>query len=122
MPGGDRTGPLGRGPMTGRRAGLCAGYGMPGFANPVPGWGFGFGAGRGPRGHGFGAAGRGWRHRVRPFGWTWATGPGGFVGPGPYPDTASTRQDLEARAEVLEEELAALKKCLSDMGPDADKS
>jgi hypothetical protein len=25
MPGGDKTGPMGEGPMTGRRAGICAG-------------------------------------------------------------------------------------------------
>lgn len=29
MPGGDRTGPLGRGPMTGRGAGYCSGFDMP---------------------------------------------------------------------------------------------
>ncbi len=33
MPGGDRTGPWGMGPRTGRRAGFCSGYGMPGFMN-----------------------------------------------------------------------------------------
>ncbi len=43
MPGGDRTGPMGLGPMTGRAAGICAGYPTPGFANPIPG----FGRGRG---------------------------------------------------------------------------
>jgi len=35
MPGGDGTGPAGLGPMTGRTAGFCAGYPVPGFANPV---------------------------------------------------------------------------------------
>jgi hypothetical protein len=30
MPWGDGTGPMGLGPMTGRRAGFCAGFGMPG--------------------------------------------------------------------------------------------
>ena len=40
MPGGDRTGPAGMGPMTGRRAGYCAGLKIPGVANP----------GRGPTG------------------------------------------------------------------------
>lgn len=34
MPRGDRTGPAGRGPMTGRGAGYCAGYPVPGFMNP----------------------------------------------------------------------------------------
>ena len=33
MPRGDRTGPDGMGPMTGRRMGYCAGYDMPGYAN-----------------------------------------------------------------------------------------
>jgi len=30
MPGGDGTGPAGMGPMTGRAAGYCAGYPVPG--------------------------------------------------------------------------------------------
>lgn len=64
MPRGDATGPAGLGPMTGRAAGYCAGYNMPGYANPIGGRGFGmgygrgFGFGRGSRGGGFG-----WRHR-----------------------------------------------------------
>ena len=45
MPGGDGTGPMGMGPMTGRAAGYCAGYPMPGFMNAIPGRGIG---GRGP--------------------------------------------------------------------------
>jgi len=51
MPLGDRTGPLGLGPMTGRAAGFCAGYPVPGYLNPIPGRGW-FGVGRGgfPRG------------------------------------------------------------------------
>lgn len=40
MPWGDRTGPMGYGPMTGRAAGYCAGYPTPGYANPIPGRGF----------------------------------------------------------------------------------
>jgi len=54
MPGGDRTGPWGAGFMTGRAAGYCGGYSVPGYANPVRGYGRGFGRGRG---RGFG---RGW--------------------------------------------------------------
>jgi len=51
MPRGDRTGPAGMGPMTGRGAGPCAGYDVPGYATPGPrrglGWrGFGRGFGR----------------------------------------------------------------------------
>ncbi len=40
MPRGDGTGPMGLGPMTGRGMGYCAGYPVPGFMNPVPGFGF----------------------------------------------------------------------------------
>jgi len=48
MPRGDGTGPAGMGPMTGRGAGYCAGYPVPGFMNPVGGRGYwGWGRGRG---------------------------------------------------------------------------
>jgi len=61
MPRGDGTGPMGMGPMTGRAAGYCAGYPVPGFMNPYGGrLGLGLGFGRG--------GGRGWRN------WYWATG------------------------------------------------
>jgi len=55
MPRGDGSGPMGMGPMTGRAAGYCAGYGVPGFMNP----GFGYGRGRGGMGRGMGWR-RGW--------------------------------------------------------------
>ena len=71
MPGGDRTGPRGLGPMTGRGAGFCSGYPGPGYSIAGPGcgpWGrrWGMGAGRGGpgggRGFGF-RAGAGWAGR-----------------------------------------------------------
>jgi len=86
MPFGDGTGPMGLGSMTGRGMGFCAGFGSPGFANPVPGypyrygygplvpmwprrsWGFGRALGRG-FGRGFG---RGWR-RWGPYGYPWVS-------------------------------------------------
>jgi len=37
MPRGDGTGPAGMGPMTGRAAGFCAGFPVPGYMNPVVG-------------------------------------------------------------------------------------
>ena len=64
MPGGDRTGPRGMGPLTGRHMGYCAGYATPGYTNPGPGYGPGMGYGRGMgwgRG-GYGGGGRGWRN------------------------------------------------------------
>jgi hypothetical protein len=45
MPRGDKTGPSGAGPMTGRAAGYCAGYTFPGYINPRRGYGRGFGRG-----------------------------------------------------------------------------
>ena len=47
MPGGDGTGPLGHGPMTGRAAGYCAGFTRPGYDNLSFVRGFGRGWGRG---------------------------------------------------------------------------
>lgn len=62
MPGGDRTGPVARGPMTGRGAGFCTGYGVPGYANS----GYGAGAcwtgrGSGRRNRFFSTGVPGWR-------------------------------------------------------------
>lgn len=62
MPRGDGTGPMGMGPGTGRAAGYCAGFNVPGYMNPVPGRRF-F-----PRHWGFAGRGRGYRH------WFYATG------------------------------------------------
>jgi len=54
MPGGDRTGPLGRGPMTGRAAGFCSGYPRPGFGQRYGrSWGRSIGRGFRGRGRGF---------------------------------------------------------------------
>jgi len=64
MPGGDRTGPLGQGPRTGRGLGWCNDNDRPGYADPAPGRGLGLGRGRGAvmgRGLGRGGGrGRGW--------------------------------------------------------------
>lgn len=62
MPGGDGTGPMGLGQMTGRGTGYCAGFRVAGYANPTPGRGLGMGRRRG-RGRG-----RGWRHPYSPDG------------------------------------------------------
>ncbi|MBH1939431.1 DUF5320 domain-containing protein [Mobilitalea sibirica] len=36
MPRGDGSGPIGLGAMTGRSAGFCAGFQVPGYRNPFP--------------------------------------------------------------------------------------
>lgn len=63
MPRGDRTGPMGMGPMTGRGAGYCAGNTAPGYANPggfTGGYPCGYGRGRGYRGMYYGTGMPGW--------------------------------------------------------------
>jgi len=109
MPGGDRTGPWGLGPRTGRAAGYCAGYDMPGYANPVYDRGFGRG-----RGRGFGR--RFWR-RGRGFGWR-----GAYPYPAPYyPETysESSREEekayLEDMIKGLEEEIKMLRQRLQEL-------
>lgn len=98
-------GPRGQGPMTGRGAGYCAGYGVPGFMNPVRTGGYRGGGGWGGGGGGFGGGARGgWRHRH----WYYATGlPGrqrawmGWPGPGAWdpgmvPPAFSREEELAA--------------------------
>lgn len=67
MPGGDRTGPEGGGPMTGRREGYCTGNDAPGYTSGTPGLarrgaGFRGGGGYGRRARG-GGGGRGMGNR-----------------------------------------------------------
>ena len=74
MPGGDGTGPMGLGPMTGRAAGYCAGYPAPGFMNPIPGrW-----AGYPAPAYGYGAA-PAYGYGVAPgYGYGYGMAPGYF--------------------------------------------
>ncbi|WP_052880840.1 DUF5320 domain-containing protein [Kiritimatiella glycovorans] len=122
MPGGDGTGPAGMGPMTGRAAGYCAGYGVPGYANPVPGRGFGFGRGRGGFGRGLGFGFRGGRGRG-------GYGPQPYAAPAyppagaPYPYGAAPapEQELEAlkgQAGSLQEALEDIRKRIADLESD----
>ena len=84
MPGGDRTGPMGRGPMTGRAAGNCAGYPTPGFANPIPG----FGRGRGKRFYPYANADQAYPNAYQGYGYAY---PGsGYYGQ-PYAPYGSRR-------------------------------
>ncbi len=64
MPGGDKRGPNGEGPMTGRSVGYCADNDQPGYMNPGPGGG---GMRRGQGGQG-GGLGRRWRRGAGGFG------------------------------------------------------
>ena len=102
MPGGDRTGPMGRGPMTGRAAGLCAGYPYPGYT--TPGYGQGFGRGRGQ------GVGRGFWGRGRRF---WYRGNNDV--PFNQPSTEEEKVYLENLVKNLEDELKAIKDKLQDL-------
>jgi hypothetical protein len=117
MPGGDRTGPLGLGPMTGRRAGLCSGYPFPGYLNPIPGRGW-FGVGRGgfPRGGGRGrtfGGGRGWWWRSGFYGYS-PYAPG-FPPAYPEPTAEEEKEILHDELAALEEEIKAIKTRMSEL-------
>jgi len=124
MPRGDRTGPMGMGAMRGRAAGYCAGFGMPGYANPVPGRGFGmgFGRGRGAWGRGFGSGGRGWRHMFYATGLPGWARFGGYADPYVKPDPEMEKQVLKNQAEAMQEELEEIKKRLSEIETDTASS
>jgi len=113
MPRGDRTGPGGRGPRTGRGAGYCTGYPIPGFRNPVPG-------------------GRGFRHMYYATGLPgWARGGygSGPAAPTPfYPPPAEytgesisakeKKEFLQAQLNQLNEQAEELKKELDRLEED----
>lgn len=117
MPGGDRTGPMGSGPMTGRAAGFCVGYPVPGYMNPVGGRGYRrWGSGRGFRGRG---GGRGWAR----FGYGYPAWGGPVAGPytpypwpdAPAPTTQQELDDLKAQAEYLEDDLEGVKNRIEEL-------
>jgi len=98
------------GPMTGRAAGYCAGYSMPGFANPIGGRGMGMGWGGG-RGFGRGMAwGRrgGWRRWGVPY------DPGG--GCVPYAGAPMVEPTPDQERSVLESQMKALRDQMDAIG------
>lgn len=113
------------GPMTGRAAGYCAGYGVPGYMNPIPGGGL--------WGRGFRGGGRGWRN------WYYATGmPGwvraargmpargggvGYVPPAPAwaaPAPEQEAQFLRQQADLLQQQLEGIRARLDELEGEAD--
>jgi hypothetical protein len=117
MPHGDKTGPTGKGSMTGRGAGYCTDQDDPGFMNPVPE--------RGVCGPGWrGGVGRGRRNRF------YETGPygrqrGRWSGPAfgganaDRPDSAVTKEQkldaLNAQAEYLQDALDSVRKRIAEL-------
>jgi hypothetical protein len=130
MPFGNGRGPAGMGPMTGRGAGFCAGYPVPGYMNQMPG--------RGLSGYGFGhGGGRGHRNWFRATGLTrWQRGFGAYplmqggMPLGAYDDplyappvgpryTKDDRvNDLKAHAQYLEGMLDDIKKQIDSLETD----
>ena len=114
---GDRTGPMGTGAMTGRAAGYCAGFGLPGYMNPGAGRGvgMGFGYGRGFGGRGFGGGGRGWRHRFFATGLPGWTRFGGYAASEVTPEPEMEMQALKNQAKALQSELESIQKRISEI-------
>ncbi len=118
MPRGDGTGPAGMGVMTGRAAGYCAGYSVPGYMNYAGGRGLGFGRGFSR------AIGRGFGWRSGFFG-----GAPGFLGFNPYTyapgaqyrntDPETEKQALQEQSDALEAEVEKIKKRLSEMNAES---
>jgi hypothetical protein len=98
MPGGDRTGPMGSGPRTGRGAGICARTGMPGYEYR------GFGRGMGGRGYG-----GGWGRGARFHAW-------GQNAPVSQPDPVDERQMLEQEASYLKNQVEQIQNRLNELG------
>jgi len=107
MPQGDRTGPMGMGPRTGRRMGFCSGYGSPGFLRgPKMGMRRGSGWGRGLR-RGFGLGfGRG-RFGFSASQPTWEPQPAYAAEP-VQPTKEQEKQMLSEEVKAIEEEKKAL--------------
>ncbi len=106
MPRGDRTGPQGLGPMTGRGMGFCAGYPTPGYMTPGPGYGQGMGYGRG-RGLG---RGMGWRR------WAVPNAPQPVYPANPQPSAPTDEKKmLQEETELLQEELKLLQDRIKEL-------
>ncbi len=109
MPGFDRNGPRGMGPMTGRGLGLCGGYAQGNVpAWPRYGYGRGIGRGRGGRGRGWG-----WRGDFYPSAANY-----GPVAPYPANQGISPEDEtnmLKQQAEYMKQSLDAINKRLAEI-------
>ena len=123
MPRSDGTDPGGMVPMTGRGAGFCAGYSVPGYANPVGGRGMGMGWGRGRgfgRGFGWGRAGYGfpvYGSAVNPYAYGGTVNPYAYGGV-PFAPTVAPQQELDGlkgQAEYFEDALDGINKRIEEL-------
>ena len=103
MPGLDRSGPRGEGPLTGGRRGLC---GSGEYRGQVPAGGYGVGRGGRPRGGGRGRAWGGGR------GWDWRDEPLPTAG---YPLAAEAQPGVGATISGILERLSQLAAAVADL-------
>jgi hypothetical protein len=112
--------------MTGRAAGFCAGYGVPGYMNPIGGrgyWGWGRrrGGGRGRgfgRGFGWARGGYGWPAWGEPIGYTYAPYPA------PFAPTMTAEQELaglKQQAEYFQNTLDEIKEQIEQLEAESKK-
>ena len=127
MPRGDGTGPAGMGPMTGRAAGFCAGYSVPGYMNPVGGrgyWGWGRGGGWGRRNWYYATGLPGWARAGYGLpAWGGAVNPYAYGGT-PFAPGLSAPQEIDAlkgQAEYLEDSLDGIKKRIEELESQTSK-
>lgn len=113
MPSGDRTGPSGMGPRTGRAFGYCSGFDTPGYVKGAGGgYGRGMGGGRG-MGRGMGH-GRGFH-----AGWGFGYPSPQPAGQWPYPPEMNREDEirmLKSQIDSLERSRKAMEKRLGELG------
>lgn len=116
MPRGDRTGPMGLGPMTGRGGGHCAGPERPGFRSPM--WN------RNACGCGWGRGWRRWFEGLGVPGWARSGWEASGWGPQPYPYAAPFPSEgigegelwaLKSQAAHLERVLEEIRRRIKDL-------
>lgn len=121
------------GPMTGRAAGYCAGYSVPGYANPVGGrgfWGWGRGGGGRGRRNWFRATGVPGYARSRAglpawggVGWTGVpptVGAGGYPGVAAAPSREQQIDALTEQARFLEQQLEDVRAAVAELESESD--
>ena len=141
MPGGDGTGPAGMGPMTGRGAGYCAGYTVPGFAKPVGGRYIGTGSGAFSGGGSGARSGRGkgyrhWYNKTGLPGWyrynagmpAWGAVPPSPVYPpyadpytGPEETPVQEKKMLQEQADFLKQQLDSIQERIAEVEKETQK-
>jgi len=104
MPGGNGTGPSGMGSMTGRGAGYCAGYSIPGSANPTFGRGMGLGF-RGGRGGRWARPYGGYAYNYSPY----------VPGYNPAPSREQEMSALQSQVQNLKGALEQIQKRISEL-------